>query len=638
MEILFILTEFLLIVCFLLKEKTDKKIDIIGFICTSIILLFCYNTFICYILTFFVIPTKLWILSIINIFFVIILLTAVIKEKRIQKYMLNKVDILYILLITIILLSVAYINFKFPFNVNYMSGDPSLHYLTSIKFAKEDTLMPNAELDDIYGGLATRKPLSYVNSGLLMKCFCKDFNPIECYYVFAGFGIFTFVLIGINMYIALKKYAQRKEHVLWAFIIAVICTLGYPLNSFLFGFEYLTMGLLVTVAIINMVYYYENETLRKSAILFIFALLNFGLFSSYFMFVPFVYPALGIYFYIKSYQKTKKIITKEIIGIWMITLIVPFVLGYIYHLAPELYNILIKRGSSGALFKHSTYTEGSLNAALEYSTYLVEVGFAVDGFTYINVYSNMVLLLPLTVYLFIINAKENNLKKESFLALVTLFSISFILILLLGNLLGKVSMYYASKNYYALWIILAFTNYKALVSVSEKNKNLSRIFIYTYIVLMVILTIFSKVKIRETNKNEDESILSVMEIFGANKTLLTYKIPEFNQKELEIINYAYKNLDYTSKIEVVTDHRAYYWSYVLLGYTDKNDDKYICGGGQNVLEKKILNLKTKLSKEDSVDYIICFYKSSKYQELKDLIYTDSKIIYENEYGAILKYE
>lgn len=623
MEILFILTELLLMLCFLLKEKTDKKIDIIGFVCTTLVLLFCYNTIVCYILTFLVIPIKLWILAIINMVFITILLISIIKNKKIQKYVFNKIDILYILLIIIILLAVAYINFGFPFNVNYISGDPAHHYLTAIKFAREDTLMPNAELDDIYGNLAVRKPVSYVNSGLLMKCFCKDLNPVDCFYIFAGFGIFTFVLIGVTMYCALKKYAKNKENTLWAFIISVICTLGYPLNSFLFGFEYLTMGLLIIAAIIDMVYYYENEILRKPYVLLIFGLLNFGLFSSYYMFVPFVYPALGIYFYIKNYQKTKKIITKEIIFVWIISLIVPFILGYIYHLAPEVYSVLIKKGS--------------LEAPFEYSTYIVESGLAVDGFIYINVYSNIIVLLPLTIYLFIINAKENNLKKETFLALITLFSMLFIEILLLGNSLGKVSMYYLSKNYFALWIVLAFTNYKALVMISEKNKNFSRAFIGVYVVLMIVLTIFSKVKIKESNKNEDENILSIMEIFGANKTLLTCKTPEFNQKELEIINYAYQNLDYDSRIEVVADHRAYYWSYVLLGYTDKNDDKYIYGGGQDVLERKHFNLKNKLSNKKSVDYVICFYKSAKYYELKELLYTDFQIIYENEYGAILKY-
>ena len=49
-----------------------------------------------------------------------------------------KIDILYIFLIVFLLLTVAFINFGFPFEVNYISSDPSYHYLTSLKFAKEE--------------------------------------------------------------------------------------------------------------------------------------------------------------------------------------------------------------------------------------------------------------------------------------------------------------------------------------------------------------------------------------------------------------------------------------------------------------------------------------------------------------------
>ena len=59
MEILYIASVIILLLSFILRKKSEKEIDIVSFICVSIVLLFCYNTFICYILTFFVIPIKL---------------------------------------------------------------------------------------------------------------------------------------------------------------------------------------------------------------------------------------------------------------------------------------------------------------------------------------------------------------------------------------------------------------------------------------------------------------------------------------------------------------------------------------------------------------------------------------------------
>ena len=180
-------------------------------------------------------------------------------------------------------------------------------------------------------------------------------------------------------------------------MVSLICTLGYPLNSLLFGFEYLTMGLLVICAIINLVDYYEKNTLKLSYIMLMFGLLNFGLFFSYYMFVPFVYPALWIYFCIKNHSKTNKIITKELVLILIVTLLLPFVLGYIYHLAPNIYSIVIDKYINP-------------DEVWDYSSYIAGEGLATYGFIYINLYSNMLLLIPLTIYLIIKDHKISKLK------------------------------------------------------------------------------------------------------------------------------------------------------------------------------------------------------------------------------------
>lgn len=624
MEIIYIISALLLLINFILIKKTEKQIDIVGFIVISIVLLFCYNTFICYILTFFTISIHLWLLAIINIVFSIFLIIQIIRKGEIQKFLFNKIDILYIFIIIFVLLLVAYKNFGFPLNVSYISADPSHHYLTSVKFAKESTLMPNAEFDEVYGNVSVRKPASYVNSGILMKCFCKDLDTIECYNFFAGFGIFTFVLIGIAIYSALKKYATKKEHTFWAFLVALICSLGYPLNSLLYGFEYLTMGLLVLSAIIDLVYYYERNILKFGYLVLMFGLLNFGMFCSYYMFIPFVYPALWIYFCIKNYNDTKKIISKPLITMLTVTLLIPFILGYIYHLAPNIYAIIINQNLD-------------IDKMWNFSKYIAEDGIATDGFIYINLYSNMLLLLPLTIYFFVRIAKDNKLKEEIFLILIFIFIVGFIEILFIGNNIGKVSIYYLSKNYFALWIIFAFTNYKALISLSQKNEILPRIFIIIYIILMIVCTIFSKVKVVELTVNKDENIFTVMEIFGHNKTILFYKTSEYNQDELKIINYAKNNLNYNSNIEIVADNRTYYWSYVLMDYVYKEEedkDKY---GGQKFLEKKWLKIKEDGINKEQIDYVIYFKKSDTYNNLKEDLFKKSEIIYENEAGGILKY-
>lgn len=621
MGVIYLISVLAVLITFIIVKKTEKEINIISFLGISIVALFCYNTFVCYVLTFFTIPITLLGLSLINIFFTCLLAVHTIKTKEIQKYKSNKLDFIYVLLIAIIALIVSYINFGFPFNVNYETGDPSVHYLTSVMFAESDSLLAGVENDEVYGSFSVRKTASYVNSGLIMKSFCNGLDFIECYNVFVAFGIFIFFLTGVSIYSAMRKFAKNNEHLFIAFIMSVLCMLGYPLNSFLFGFEYLSMGLLIICCIIDLVSYYKEDILNLKLFILIMALLNFGLFAAYYMFVPFVYPALWIYFCIENYFENKKFISKKLICILFITLLVPFTLGFIYHLAPEIYSVFINESLI------------NMGTAMDYSEHIVNSGLAVNGYIYVNLYSNVLLLIPLAVYLFIKSAKDKKLKDNAFEGLLLLIAILFIEILLIGNKFGKVSMYYLSKNYFALWIILFYCNYKALILISEKNKIIPRILISLYVLLMIILTIFSNVKVEYYLNNPFETPLSVMEIYGANKTIMFEKPIDFNQKELEILKYARKNLDYNSEIEVVEDEQPNYWAYVLLRYINHEEltDQYY---GQQKLNCKRYLLEENINK---VDYMIYFNKSQKYAELKDKLFENSEIIYENEAGGILKY-
>ena len=74
MGIVYIISLISLMASFILIKKTQKKLNILSFIAITIGLMFCYNTLVCYILTFFTIPITLLGLSIINFIITIILL------------------------------------------------------------------------------------------------------------------------------------------------------------------------------------------------------------------------------------------------------------------------------------------------------------------------------------------------------------------------------------------------------------------------------------------------------------------------------------------------------------------------------------------------------------------------------------
>lgn len=676
MGILYLLSTLTLLIVFILIKKSDKEINVLSFITISIVAIFCYNAFICYVLTFFTIPIKLWLLTIINLIISFGIGIPAIKKKQLQKYSFHKIDILYISLTAIIVMIIGYINFGIPFNIKYETSDPAVHYLTSVKFAESDSLLPAAEPDEVYGQFTTRKFASYVNSGLLMKCICPGLDPIECYNVFATFGLIILFLTGITLFSGFTNLVKKPEHRLWAFIVSLICMLGYPLNSFLFGFEYMSMGLLIICAILDLIKYFEDEIMNIKCFMILMALLNFGLFCAYFMFIPFVYTALWVYFYIKNYQKTKKILNKDIIILWSITLLVPFFLGYIYHLEPNIYSgVFIKKTTvineyvilemilcfiCWLYFTCKKYKKSNNLTTIKFifmrliilllELVLIqmlnvdpeEIGegsntvinaFDVWGYIYINLYSNVLLFLPMIIYSIGKEEKSKTLKNNYFIFLLSAFTLGYIFILYTGYRNNIVSMYYLSKNYYALWIILIYYNYKGLLILSEKHKYLPRIFLCIYVSLMIYCTINSNVNMKKNLfENEDENLLSVMEIFGSNKTMLFKERERLNQKEIELLMYAKNNLDYNSKIEVVSIGNQYYWSYVLLRYVNYEPILDSVNYGESKLDLKVYNLQSKINE---VDYMIYF---NRYNYLRKEMFINSEIIFSNESGGIIKYK
>lgn len=614
MGIVYILSLILLTISFILVKKTNKKLNILSFINITIGVIFCYNTFVAYILTFFTIPVTLTSLSIINAVIAIILFIPIFKKREIQNYEMHKIDLLYIAIFAVAVLIVSYLNFGFPFNIKYETGDPAAHYLTSEMFAENDSLLIQ-DKDEIYGGFTTRKTVSYVNSGLIMKVLHGVIDPFYNYNIFIVFGILVLLLTASSMYTTISSFAIDKKTKFLAFIVSLIYVMGYPLNSFLFGFEYLSMGILLICLVFDMIHYFKNKELPLPYIITIFALLNFGIFSAYYMFVPFMYSALWIYFCIHSYEKDGSILKKKNIILLITTLLIPFFLGFIYHIAPEIYGIIINsKLNSETMFK--------------FSSHLVNEGLSGYGYIYVNLYSNLLLLLPIPIYLIIKKWKENK-----FAVITMIFCIAFIELLLVGYTFGKVSMYYLSKNYFALWFILFYLNYKGLVEIYKRNKKLPFGLVGFYISLIILNLLFVDAKLEAKEISGDERPTALVEAFGINKTILKHKKTDLYVGELEILKYLNDNINYDSNIEIVCNLEQGYWAYTLTRYIEEKDEKYKSLSGQDTLTQKAVAVKENIEK---ADYIVYFKRSMFYKKIEKRIHELGDIIFENEYGGVVK--
>ena len=612
MEIVYPISTILLFVGFILVEKTKNKVDILKQIVLTIVLLFCYNATICYILTFLNLKSTLESLSLINFIFASIEIIYIVKTKKIQKFSFNKMDLLYIVIIAIATIIVSYLNFGFPFEIKYETGDPATHYLTADLFREQDSLLPKGRPDQVFGSLSNRKTASYVNTGLIMKCLERIVDPIDNYNVFIIFGITILFLNGWMFYSTISRFAKNNKTRFLAFIVSILYLMGYPLNSFLFGFEYLSMGILVLNAIIASIDIYQKEEIGYKLNLLVFFLLNYGLFTAYYMFVPFVYSGLWIYFCINHYKKKKKIFSKKLIIQLIITLILPFILGYIYHISPEIFAVFMNKSLD-------------INIAIEELSAIVNQGLASFGYIYVNLFSNTLPILTLAIITMYKQYKENRGT-----IIITYLAFLFIFILLIGYMFEKVSMYYLSKNYFALWLLLYYLAYKGLLILYEKKKIIPFALVTTYISAIIITLIFVDTNVPHGQVDRDENILQVADIYGANKTILENE-NDLNLQEIELLKVANEIIPKESKFEVAGNIEQGFWTYALIRRINNDDDEHF---GIEKLEYKMLELWKRIG---NIDYCLYFNRGKYYQKWKKELLENAEIIYENDAGGILKY-
>jgi hypothetical protein len=127
----------------------------------------------------------------------------------------------------------------------------------------------------------------------------------------------------------------------------------------------------------------------------------------------------------------------------------------------------------------------------------------------------------------------------------------------------------------------------------------------------------------------DENILQVVDIYGANKTILKHT-NDLKKGELELLKYARDNIPEDKKIEIAGDLEQGYWGYSILRRLNNDND----AGGEYKLSLKMIYVGKEAGK---VNYVIYFNRGVFYQYWKDKLWENAELVYENEDGGILKY-
>lgn len=587
MNIIYGLTIILMIILYILIYKTDKKQNILKWIGISIIILLCYNIFICVIMSFIKIPSTIMNLFIINTIINIILGVKICKDKKIQKYYIDKTDIIAVIVMGIITIITVIKHYGIPINISNTISDATVHYFVSDEFYNNSMLLfyGNSDVLDLWK-VDFLMPGAYINTGIIFKIFSGIISETYFCQLFFVFDITIWYLSGILMYILLKNKNENRK--ILAIVFSIIYMIAWPLNSLISGFSYLSLALniIITLLIIN------KEKINKYHKLILIFLTNFGLMFTYYFFAPVVYFAIFLQILLKTNNKKEKVMKI------FFSLILPGCFGIVYFVIFQI----IKFGA---------------NPVEGYSKVL-----GIEGKIYKNVITNIIIYLVLSIYYIIcsIKNKTNKLSNKMFI-----LNVIFMILLFIGMKLGKVSEYYYYKLYYFMWILLIYTSYKGINKLIEKNVKI-KILIYIMITIYYIGIICSIIT---------EQKILIFDIFKENSKIVKEENILISFDELEVLDYYNTNINIdklknntympVSKIEYGRE----IWIYAIT----KNPYNLI----DTLFGEVFTNLQPYI--ESNKKYCVIFEKDcyENYNQIeKEIEKSNIKILFRNEAGMVLE--
>lgn len=611
MNLFYVISTLILYFVTLFIKKSQKKYNFIITSIFTILIFYFFNILLISFLSFLKVPTSLFLLCIINVLLIVLILIFNYKKGhgkfQLQKYEYNRKQIIFSILIFIICFGIGLVRFDKFSSISYETTDPAVHYKVALNFRDNLSLLNKTNsVDEVYGNFNHSMPGFSLNCGVLMKIF----SFVSSYKIYMIYDTFILFLLACSFYITCLKIKRVHNKELDIFILTCLYLSGYALNNLVFGFGYLGVGVITTNLIIFTWLLIENNENKKNnfylyILLFLF---NFSLFFSYYLFMPVVYLAQGLYLIFKWIKK--EYLFKDIVIIGLIILIVPFIIGFVYFMLPNYLS------SSDGI---------SATSAI-----------ALEGYIYRDLWSNFILICPLIIFSIVKSFKD---RRITFLSFIFIIELIYILITFILGLKGHISSYYYFKSYFVLWL-LCFLCMVRLVNYNNKDCNI--IFkIGVYYMLLIVIICLSNIESNIQNKNVlfNNTIVSPSYVniyyFNASKIMDKNKI--LNNDELEILSNAISHKEEcvnNKEIPVVGNYLQKLWFYSIsnivpvynhvsnnLGgfYEEKFDyEKWI-----NDNNSKCLVIFNSFNSEDSDNYINIHFK-------------DFNILYQNESGYLIK--
>lgn len=461
MEFFYILTVIVLMTSFMLLKKKNEKINFIKWLIIDIGAIYGFNVFIGMALGLVNITSHIWLLSIINLITAFLIVYKSIKNKDYQKYFVRKLDIVALLIIlgifAVMFVKDLYITTG---DVAHGAVDSAVHYRAAKHYSDYLKIFINLE-DKSFFNFNIMQPGAYINDGIFMNIVHK-ITKLDYVYIYQLFETATLFMSGLALYASFADKIKTKRGLIGSLVAFALYIYGYPYNSWIYGFSYLSLGIMfVTMLIPVLDSLYDG--FDKRVIIPLVVLLSIGLIFSYCLFVPAIFSAICIYCMLKDLSNKNE---KKYLKLFGLTTII---------VTASL--VVVTLAGIGYLFIPSFFIEGQtdLISALK-----------IPGEIYNEKYRNFIAYIPFAIMYAVEFVKRVKNKELTYMDVFAVIMIGYMALLYIGFLSRLVSEYYLMKTYFIIWIaIFAVTIDLINEYVDKKNIRIDAVimfalFIYLY--------------------------------------------------------------------------------------------------------------------------------------------------------------
>ena len=362
------------------------------------------------------------------------------KKEGLQKYHLEKLDIINYLSVFVIILFVIWRVFGFNLDFLYVNSDSGEHFSMAMKVVKKGTF--------------ARMHFAPLYNGLFIKTAISLFPKFPIYKAFILSDTLMNFLSGIMFYVLYTVVIKNRLLKILSPIVTVLYFVGWPVYNYVQGgFVYWGIGATLVMVGIFLILMYQKQQLDLKWLILLLAVIISGIAFCYLLFVPYVFVAFALVVIMLSWKNIKN--KKRFIGIIASMLVVGIIISIMF---------------VGYFFRWD------VSKALYW--------LAFEGGIHRSLYKDMIYFVPFMGVAFV------KMKQEKTCNVVTALSGSFIIMTLCSFVLfisGIMSSYYYYKLYYILWVLCWLCTAQGLEYELESKHR----WIYGYGVMIAVMFIYS---------------------------------------------------------------------------------------------------------------------------------------------------